>query len=116
MDDKTLFQNLSIELRRGTMVLIVLQQLAQEQYGYSLLESLESKGAKLEAGSLYPLLRRLESQGLLSSQWDTSDVRPRKYYVLSETGIKMLKQLKEEWNTITNEVDTFIKENNHDQF
>jgi PadR family transcriptional regulator, regulatory protein PadR len=110
MDEQALFQNLSIELRRGTAVLIVLQELSHQQYGYSLLEALEHKGLKFEAGSLYPLLRRLESQGLLSSQWDTSDVRPRKYYVLSEAGTHMLDALKREWSIIVQEVDAFIKE------
>ena len=110
MSEQLILQNLSVELRRGTMVLIVLQELSNQQYGYSLLESLEAKGAKVEAGTLYPLLRRLESQGLLTSQWDTSEARPRKYYVLSESGKKILLALKNEWQLINQEVSAFTKE------
>lgn len=114
MDEQTLLSNLSIELRRGTTVLIVLQQLANQQYGYSLLESLEKKNLKIEAGTLYPLLRRLESQGLLTSQWDTSEARPRKYYILSETGKRVLSALKIEWDQIKEELSSVISEANND--
>ncbi len=75
----------------------VLSQLDQEQYGYSLLKLLADQGLELDQGTLYPLLRRLESQGLLQSVWKLEEARPRRYYVISETGREMLPRLKEEW-------------------
>jgi PadR family transcriptional regulator, regulatory protein PadR len=108
--DESILINMIIELRRGTQIISVLSQLEKNQYGYSLLQNLDSKGVKMEAGTLYPLLRRLESQGLLSSEWDTSESRPRKYYVLSLEGSQVLKQLKEEWKGIVSEMNTLIAE------
>jgi PadR family transcriptional regulator, regulatory protein PadR len=108
--DESILINMIIELRRGTQIISVLSQLEKNQYGYSLLQNLDSKGVKMEAGTLYPLLRRLESQGLLSSEWDTSESRPRKYYVLSPEGSQVLKQLKEEWKGIVSEMNTLIAE------
>ncbi|HAQ56506.1 MAG TPA: PadR family transcriptional regulator [Acholeplasmatales bacterium] len=109
MIDKTLLENMIGELRRGTQILAVLSQLADNQYGYSLLQRLEEKGVSIEAGTLYPLLRRLESQGLLKSEWDTTENRPRKYYLLSDAGTEMYDQLKLEWNTIVKELDHLIE-------
>ncbi len=86
------------ELRRGIIVLAVLSQLDEEQYGYSLLKKLSEQGLELDQGTLYPLLRRLESQGLLESNWNVEGSRPRRYYVISPEGQKLLPKLKEEWN------------------
>ncbi len=86
------------ELRRGIIVLAVLSQLDEEQYGYSLLKKLSEQGLELDQGTLYPLLRRLESQGLLESNWNVEGSRPRRYYVISSEGQKLLPKLKEEWN------------------
>src|SRR3989339_807193 len=108
--DPNVLNNMLVELKRGTQVLAVLSQLKQNQYGYSLLQALEEKGVSIEAGTLYPLLRRLESQGLLSSEWDTTESRPRKYYVLSQEGKQILKQLKEEWKEIVREMNSLIVE------
>jgi len=108
--DKTLLQNLSTELRRGTQTLAVLSQLSKMEYGYSLLQSLEEKNVAIEAGTLYPLLRRLESQGLLISEWDVSESRPRKYYLLSEDGKMIFQRLKNEWNSIVDEMNILFKE------
>ena len=96
--------NLISELRRGTQIMFVLNSLKKQQYGYSLLSDLESKGIIIEAGTLYPLLRRLDEQGLLTSNWDTSESRPRKYYILSDHGITVLNELKKEWKKITEEL------------
>lgn len=93
--------NLTQELKRGTMTLAVLSQLHERQYGYSLVSTLQAKGLQVEANTLYPLLRRLEQQGLLKSEWDTSASRPRKYYLLNDTGKEVLKKLKEEWMQLT---------------
>ena len=93
-------QNIINELRRGIIILAVLSQLDDEQYGYSLLKKLSDQGLELDQGTLYPLLRRLESQGLLSSDWNTEGSRPRRYYVISPEGQKLLPRLTEEWNNI----------------
>lgn len=94
------FENVIQELRRGVIVLAVLSQLDQEQYGYSLINGLKAKGLEIDQGTLYPLLRRLESQGLLKSNWRIETDRPRRYYSTSEEGKALLPRLKEEW-TVT---------------
>ncbi len=95
-----LLENTTLELRRGVIVLAVLSQLAEEQYGYSLLKLLSDQGLDVDQGTLYPLLRRLESQGLLQSTWKLEEARPRRYYVISPEGRDLLPKLKEEWNGI----------------
>src|SRR5690625_547107 len=85
------------ELRRGNLTLAVLSQLRTPQYGYSLVQLLEELGVMIEQSTLYPLLRRLEKQKLLTSHWDTSGARPRKYYELSEFGEQVFHQVKMEW-------------------
>jgi DNA-binding PadR family transcriptional regulator len=93
-------ESLTLELRRGVIVLAVLSRLSEEQYGYSLLKGLSDLGLGVDQGTLYPLLRRLEAQGLLESVWKLEESRPRRYYVISAEGRKLLPQLKEEWNSI----------------
>nr|WP_309100053.1 PadR family transcriptional regulator [Fredinandcohnia onubensis] len=92
-----LFNSLMTELRRGTLTLAVLSQLRTPQYGYSLVQLLEGSGIAIDQSTLYPLLRRLEKQELVTSSWDISESRPRKYYVLSEFGLEIFLQLKKEW-------------------
>jgi len=96
--------SLKVELRRGTQIILVLSQLKSKEYGYSLLEKLENSNMSIEAGTLYPLLRRLESQGLLNSEWDTTESRPRKYYLISDFGKTVLDTLIEEWKQINEEL------------
>lgn len=110
MPDDDLFQALVIELRRGTLTLAVLSCLNEPRYGYSLLQSLEDKHIRIEANTLYPLLRRLETQGLLKSDWDTAESRPRKYYVLSDQGQTLYVRLKEEWRQMSQEMERLMKE------
>jgi len=100
MEDQELLKNTVLELRRGVIVLAVLSQLTEEQYGYSLLKLLADQGLEVDQGTLYPLLRRLESQGLLHSDWRVGEDRPRRYYVISEEGQTVLPQLKAEWTTL----------------
>ena len=100
MTKSELSENVILELRRGVIVLAVLAQLTEEQYGYSLLKSLSDGGMEVDQGTLYPLLRRLEAQGLLESVWKLEEARPRRYYVISAEGKKILPRLKEEWNSI----------------
>ena len=88
---------LDLELRRGVLVLAVLSQLTSAQYGYSLRQALAARGMGIEEGTLYPLLRRLEGQGLLESEWRIEDGPPRRYYRLSETGGRALRQLTAQW-------------------
>lgn len=100
MKTNELLENTVLELRRGVIVLAVLSQLGEEQYGYSLLKRLSGLGLDIDQGTLYPLLRRLESQGLLKSVWRLEEARPRRYYVISPEGKKILPRLKEEWTGI----------------
>lgn len=88
----------------------VLSQLRTPQYGYSLVQLLEGSGIAIDQSTLYPLLRRLEKQGLVSSRWDTSESRPRRYYVLSEYGAEIFLQLKEEWIKNSKELYSLLKE------
>lgn len=105
-----LISSLIVELRRGTLIISVLSQLNGPEYGYSLVQKLEDKNAPIDAGTLYPLLRRLEKQELLTSEWDTSESRPRKYYVLSDAGKMVYQRLKEEWRNMSNQLDALIME------
>jgi len=89
------------ELRRGILVLATLSQLKEAKYGYALISSLAEQGLDIEQGTLYPLLRRLESQGHLQSEWNVEGSRPRRYYVISPTGIEMLEVLAAEWRDLT---------------
>jgi PadR family transcriptional regulator, regulatory protein PadR len=105
MANQNMLENMINELKRGTQIMIVLHALKKMQYGYSLLQVLNDKNVSIEAGTLYPLLRRLDQQGLLDSIWDTSDSRPRKYYKLNEQGVEILEALKKAWIEIINEVN-----------
>lgn len=105
-----LMASLLVELRRGTLVLSVLSQLDSPEYGYSLVQKLEEKNSPIDSGTLYPLLRRLEKQKLLISEWDTTESRPRKFYVLSNEGKEVYKRLKNEWKIISSQLDILLKE------
>jgi DNA-binding PadR family transcriptional regulator len=111
MNDDTLLsqtQNLVQELRRGVIVLAVLSQLKEEQYGYSLMKRLEDQGLQVDQGTLYPLLRRLEEQELLGSNWRMETSRPRRYYVLSAVGEQVLQEMISEWSRIKETVDKML--------
>src|SRR5512135_3354706 len=101
--------NMLQELRRGLIMLAVLSQLGKQQYGYALLKLLADKGLEVDQGTLYPLLRRLESQGLLQSAWNVEEGRPRRYYVVSSEGKKLLPQLKGEWETMVAVMGKLLK-------
>jgi PadR family transcriptional regulator PadR len=101
MENDELVQNMLLELRRGVLSIAVLSQLSKEEYGYSLLKALSEKGMEIDQSTLYPLLRRLESQGLLQSDWRIMDeARPRRYYVISTQGRAVLNKLKREWSAM----------------
>jgi PadR family transcriptional regulator PadR len=91
---------LRLELRRGCLILAVLGQLRQEHYGYTLRKALAAKGMAIDESTLYPLLRRLESQGLLTSEWREEEKRNKRFYKLSPEGETVFTRLIEEWNEI----------------
>ena len=115
MPDDELLQSLIVDLRRGTLVLAVLSCLDQAKYGYALLRDMENQGLRIEANTLYPLLRRLESQGLLKSEWDTAESRPRKYYALSGRGRMLYTQLRGEWRRMAGEMENLLREGEEQQ-
>lgn len=98
------------ELRRGTVVLACLSELRTPHYGYSLLSTLAEAGFQADANTLYPLLRRLEKQGLLRSEWDTSEARPRKFYTASTLGLTVLDALATEWTELNRNVRRLLEE------
>ena len=105
-----LFENLKLELRRGCVVLAVLAALRSEQYGYTLRKALAEQGMAIDEGTLYPLLRRLESQGLLLSEWREEDKRNKRFYLLSTEGAKVLEQLLAEWRSIDSSLTAILEE------
>lgn len=96
------------ELRRGVLVLAVLPALREERHAYLLRKELAASGLNIEEGTLYPLLRRIEEQGLLASRWDDADGRPRRYYRLSADGEAVLEYLKAEWSELETAVNTLM--------
>lgn len=105
-----LLDSLTIELKRGVLVLVVLSQLHKPEYGYSLVQKLEEKKMPIEASTLYPLLRRMEKQKLLISKWDTGESRPRKFYQLSAEGEEVYKLLKNEWKSLGKQIENLLEE------
>jgi DNA-binding PadR family transcriptional regulator len=100
----------STELRRGAVVLAVLSRLRDPQYGYSLKQALIDGGMPIEEGTLYPLLRRLEGQGLLASEWNTAHAPPRRYYRLSDEGKRALAVLAQAWREQVRVMNGFLEE------
>lgn len=97
MANNEILENAVLELRRGVITMAVLRLLREERYGYALLKSLNGLGLELDQGTLYPLLRRLEVQKLLESDWRIEDSRPRRYYRISRGGREILTKLEAEW-------------------
>jgi len=100
--------SLVLEIRRGAIVLAVLSRLKQEEYGYSLKRSLGEAGIDIDEGTLYPLLRRLETQGLLDSRWSVEDQRPRRYYRINASGKDLLKGLAREWRALAGTMERLL--------
>lgn len=103
-----IFDSLRLELRRGSLILAVLAQLRDEHYGYTLRRALADAGLDIEESTLYPLLRRLETQGLLTSEWREENKREKRFYRLSPTGAGVLALLESEWNGINRSVQTIL--------
>jgi len=97
------------ELRRGILVLAVLSRLKRAEYGYSLRQALADRGMTIEEGTLYPLLRRLEDQGLLASEWRIEDGPPRRYYTLSADGRALLKTLTGTWHELVDTTNRLLE-------
>lgn len=110
MADTEVFGKLELELRRGVVVLATLSQLRSPRYGYELRQALADKGMPIEEGTLYPLLRRLETQGLLKSEWKIEDGPPRRYYSLNADGRKLLRKLVDSWQTMNGAMNRLLKE------
>jgi PadR family transcriptional regulator PadR len=106
--NKDLFEQLRLELRRGCLVIAVLSRLRTEQYGYTLRQSLAELGLNIDESTLYPLLRRLEGQGLLVSEWREEDKRNKRYYRLSSDGKSLLQQLLAEWESINTSLNKIL--------
>lgn len=104
------YEKLTQELRRGILVLATLSQLREAKYGYALIVELSNQGLEIDQGTLYPLLRRLEDQGLLESEWNVEGSRPRRYYKLSPTGDKFLQVLVKDWQELVTVMDGLLGE------
>ena len=107
MINETLLQNLQQEMKRGSLVLAVLTQMDKPEYGYTLIQTLNACGMVVEQNTLYPLMRRLEKQGLLESIWQIEENRPRRYYQISDMGREVRQLLIDDWkspNTTLNQL------------
>lgn len=100
---------LVLELRRGTLILLVLSQMKEPTYGYNLVKKLNDRDIPMDANTLYPLMRRLEGQGLLKSQWDTGEGKPRKYYQITPEGVEVLEKTKKYWDTFSRNVNSMLE-------
>lgn len=110
MVESDAFAKLELELRRGVVVLATLSQLRTPRYGYELRQALAAQGMPIEEGTLYPLLRRLESQGVLSSEWRITDGPPRRYYALNADGRRLLKKLAGSWQGLNDVMRGLLEE------
>jgi PadR family transcriptional regulator PadR len=109
-ESSELHETLTKELRRGVLVLAALSQLRQPRYGYALISRMAERGLEIEQGTLYPLLRRLEEQGLLQSEWDVEGPRPRRYYEISAAGSDLLAVLVSDWHDLTGVMEILLDE------
>jgi len=109
MTDSEHYQKLKLELRRGVLILAVLAELTEEHYAYSLRKKLLSKGLEIDESTLYPLVRRLEKQQLLISEWREEDKRKKRFYKLSETGESVLQKLTSDWYQVESVLNSILK-------
>jgi DNA-binding PadR family transcriptional regulator len=108
LSEAELFEAMRLELRRGSLVLAVLARLREERYGYTLRQALAGDGLEMEESTLYPLLRRLETQGLLTSEWREEEKRRKRFYRLSPVGERVLASLADEWRGINASLDKIL--------
>jgi DNA-binding PadR family transcriptional regulator len=102
------YEKVRLELRRGSLVLAVLAALREERYGYTLRKELADAGLEIDEGALYPMLRRLEAQGLLTSEWREEEKRNKRFYRLSDDGAALLSDLTREWRDINAALDRLL--------
>jgi DNA-binding PadR family transcriptional regulator len=108
-NDLDIFESLRLELRRGSLILAVLGHLKREHYGYTLRKALADAGVEIDEGALYPMLRRLESQGLLTSEWREEERRNKRFYRLSPEGRAVLVRLTDEWASLNASITNILK-------
>lgn len=109
MVSNELIESMILEIRRGSIIICVMSCLKEPKYGYALLNELTDKGMSIDAGTLYPLLRRLEKQGVLESRWNTDGTKPRKYYCMNLDGRQAYEALCKSWEDISSAVNRMIK-------
>jgi PadR family transcriptional regulator PadR len=109
MTEADMFEPLRLELRRGSLILAVLGRLRREHYGYTLRKALADVGVEIDEGALYPMLRRLETQGLLVSEWREEEKRNKRFYRLSPQGAAVLARLTEEWRSLNASVSEILE-------
>ena len=114
MDFDDIVSGLLLELRRGTLILLVLSQLEEPAYGYHLVTRLKENGIPIEPNTLYPLMRRLETQGLLSSEWELSGAKPRKYYTLTGDGRAVLDRMIHHWRAFSGDINRLLEGRQHE--
>lgn len=110
MDKDKLLKTMFQELKKGTLTLVVLGLLKDKHYGYSLVDTLQAHAIDIDQNTLYPLLRRLETQNLLDASWEVSDPRPRKYYQRNAFGDDVFKALKTHYESSHQKIHTLLKE------
>ncbi len=115
MGQEEIVLSMQQELRRGTLVLCVLKSLHKPMYGYNLIGVMEERGVRVEANTLYPLLRRLEGQGLLHSQWEVGENKPRKYYEITEEGRQVCARMVKAWRGTVDNMEKFLMEEEEEQ-
>jgi PadR family transcriptional regulator PadR len=108
--DADVYEILRLELRRGSLILAVLGLLQAEHYGYTLRKALAAQGVEIDEGALYPMLRRLDSQGLLTSTWREEDKRNKRFYRLSSEGAAVLRRLEQDWRALNTSIEGILKE------
>lgn len=109
MNEQDSFEKLRLELRRGALSLAVLSQLTEEHYGYSLRKALTEHGIEIDEGTLYPLVRRLESQGLLTSEWREENKRKKRFYRMSSAGKAVYERLLTEWQQLNHSINQLVE-------
>ncbi len=110
MSDADAYESLRLELRRGSLILAVLGLLRAEHYGYTLRKALAGQGVDIDEGALYPMLRRLDSQGLLTSSWREEDKRNKRFYRLAPEGEALLERLERDWRALNTSIEGILGE------
>ena len=108
--DDDIYEILRLELRRGSLILAVLGLLRAEHYGYTLRKALAERGVEIDEGALYPMLRRLDSQGLLTSTWREEDKRNKRFYRLAPEGEGLLQRLERDWRSLNTSIEGILEE------